>query len=104
MELILWQVLMADPDEEEEEVGVSEYQTLEDLVREAKEAKEQEARDKVVCYNGKNICCCTENICPGRDGEQDQGAGGVPGESEGRGPAYVRLAADAQPRQSLRSW
>ena len=39
---------MADPDEEEEEVGVSEYQTLEDLVREAKEAKEQEARDKVV--------------------------------------------------------
>ena len=49
MELILcWQVLMADPDEEEEEVGVSEYQTLEDLVREAKEAKEQEARDKVV--------------------------------------------------------
>ena len=49
MELILcWQVLMADSDEEEEEVGVSEYQTLEDLVREAKEAKEQEARDKVV--------------------------------------------------------
>ena len=49
MEIILcWQVLMADPDEEEEEVGVSEYQTLEDLVREAKEAKEQEARDKVV--------------------------------------------------------
>ena len=44
---------MADPDDEEEEVGVSEYQTLEDLVREAKEAKEQEARDKVVCYNGK---------------------------------------------------
>ena len=49
MELILcWQVLMADPDDEEEEVGVSEYQTLEDLVQEAKEAKEQEARDKVV--------------------------------------------------------
>ena len=46
--ILCWQVLMADPDEEEEEVGVSEYQTLEDLVREAKEAKEQEARDKVV--------------------------------------------------------
>ena len=46
---------MADPDEEEEEAGVSEYQTLEDLVREAKEAKEQEARDKVVLKRKKYL-------------------------------------------------